>query len=148
MNLLSLTLSSKVSRERGGRSGEGNYPRWLERLLVVLGTLGSTATGTDNGEGGAGAVGGRARLPASQLSLPGCRRAGERRGAVTVWQAGGQWREEGRERVNKRPRKMKASIHPSSTERRQHNSYNIPGAPREGERNQQAMVDGGQSELQ
>ena len=88
------------------------------------------------------------RLPASQLSLPGCRRAGERRGAVTVWQAGGQCRGEGRERVTERPRKMKASIHPSSTERRQHNSYNIPGAPREGERNQQAMVDGGQSELQ
>ena len=50
--------------------------------------------------------------------------------------------------MNERPRKMKASIHPSSTERRQHNSYNIPGAPREGERNQQAMVDGAQSELQ
>ena len=141
MNLLSLTLSSKVSRERGGSSGEGNYPSWLERLLV-LGTLGRPRPAPTTGEEGLEPRAGEtARLPASQLSLPGCRRA-----ALSDKQAGNG--EEGRERVDERPRKMKASIHPSSTERRQHNSYNIPGAPREGERNQQAMVDGGQSELQ
>ena len=141
MNLLSLTLSSKVSRERGGRSGEGNYPRWLERLLVVLGTLGRPRPAPTPGkEGLEPSEGGRGCLPRNFPLLVA--------GAVTVWQAGGQWRGEGRERVTERPRKMKASIHPSSTERRQHNSYNIPGAPREGERNQQAMVDGGQRELQ
>ena len=80
MNLLSLTLSSKVSRERGGRSGEGNYPRWLERLLVVLGTLGRPRPAPTTGEEGLEPLeGGRGCLPASQLSLPGCRRAGERR---------------------------------------------------------------------
>ena len=142
MNLLSLTLSSKVSRERGGRSGEGNYPSWLERLLV-LGTLGRPRPAPTTGEEGLEPPeGGRGCLPRNFPFLV----AGERRSALSL--SGGYWREEGRERVNERPRKMKASIHPSSTERRQHNSYNIPGAPREGERNQQAMVDGGQSELQ
>ena len=146
MNLLSLTLSSKVSRERGGRSGEGNYPRWLERLLV-LGTLGRPRPAPTTGkEGLEPSEGGRGCLPRNFPFLV----AGERAsaGALSLYgkQAGNG--EEGRERVDERPRKMKASIHPSSTERRQHNSYNIPGAPREGERNQQAMVDGGQSELQ
>ena len=64
MNLLSLTLSSKVSRERGGRSGEGNYPRWLERLLVVLGTLGRPRPAPTTGkEGLEPPEGGRGCLP-------------------------------------------------------------------------------------
>ena len=140
MNLLSLTLSSKVSRERGGRSGEGNYPSWLERLLVVLGTLGRPRPAPTTGEEGLEPLeGGRGCLPRNFPFLV---------AGAALALSGEQWREEGRERVDERPRKMKASIHPSSTERRQHNSYNIPGASREGERNQQAMVDGGQSELQ
>ena len=80
MNLLSLTLSSKVSRERGGRSGEGNYPSWLERLLV-LGTLGRPRPAPTTGEEGLEPLeGGGGCLPRNFPFLV----AGERRPALSL----------------------------------------------------------------
>ena len=89
------------------------YCSWLERLLGMLGRPRPT-TGEEVLEGEA----------ASLLSLPpGCRRASAGRcGAGAGGRAMKGASEGGSERASERPRKMKAAIHPSSTER-EHNSY-------------------------
>ena len=86
MNELTFADAFKQSQWREGREKRrGHLPSSLAgKVARRAWYAGSTATGTDNGGGGAGAAGGRARLPASQLSLPGCRLAGERRAALSL----------------------------------------------------------------
>ena len=96
---------SKPKRGGGESRGEGNYCSWLERLPGMLGrprpTTGEEGLQTLEGEAAEG--GARSSIETfSSCWLPGAHgRAGDGRG-------------EGRG-GSERPRKMKASIHPSST---------------------------------
>ena len=135
-------LHGKHTRRRGGGEIEASkrargtrHCSWLERSLLP-GMLGGPRGDPQRGRRGwSCAAGGRGRgrgsETASQLSLlPGCRRAGGGRCRTGAGGRGRRRKEGAGGRASERPRKMKASIHPSiqaaSTVRR-HNSYHTRG---------------------